>query len=243
MQTNRQEAKEIIILSPTPNEYRSVSAHVGRASFRRLNCSVVECGPGRICASYVAAGELAARRVEKDGAVMLVGAGTSGSLSLELKSGDVIVSDSAVISDWRMEEGEKETVSPYGWFDYREPDPAHVEKMVIRGQDARVRAVLSELPAKGFKLGRMLTSEAFICGREHKLNLGRRFGCLACDMESGAFAFIGNRLAKVPWFNIRVVADDLDEALNDYFAMEKDVTEILGQKVVEVLEVLDKSFE
>jgi hypothetical protein len=37
-----------------------------------------------------------------------------------------------------------------------------------------------------------------------------------------------------------VVADTLDEALSDYFAMERDMTDILGRQVVAALGELDK---
>ena len=85
----------------------------------------------------------------------------------------------------------------------------------------------------------MLTSDAFVSGKDHKLELGRTYGCLACDMESGVFGYLAGRPLNVPWFNIRVVADTLDEALSDYFAMERDMTDILGRQAVAALSLLD----
>jgi hypothetical protein len=58
-------------------------------------------------------------------------------------------------------------------------------------------------------------------------------------MESGVFGYLAGRQLGVPWFNVRVVADTLDEALGDYFAMERDMTDILGRQVVEALVRLD----
>jgi nucleoside phosphorylase len=232
-----------LVFTSTPNEYRSVSASVGREVFKKLVCSVVDCGPGRINASFNASKELAQRRKNQKGSIVIVGAGTAGSLSLSLKQGEVIVSNTVIISDWRMENGAEITVSPYGVFDYRTPEPDHVEKMILKCQDPLVERLLYKLPSDGFQRGRLLTSEAFVSGKDHKLKLGTTYKCLACDMESGVYGFIGNRLAKTPWFNIRIVADTLDETLGDYFAKERDMTEILGKKVVEALKLYESLVE
>ncbi|MDR1676941.1 MAG: hypothetical protein LBS44_00955 [Deltaproteobacteria bacterium] len=232
-------AKEIVIFTSTPNEYRSVSDHVGRVAFENLVCSVLECGPGRINASFFVAKELTPRLSGQNQQIIMVGAGTSGSLSMSLKQGEVIVSNSAIISDWRMEDGNEVTVSPYGWFDYRPAEPYHIQKMAIDCQDPLIIRLMEQLPSQSLKKGRFLTSEAFVVGKENKLNKGTIFDCLACDMESGVYGFIGSRLLNLPWFNIRVVADTLDEDLGDYFAKERDMTQILGQKIVETLQLLD----
>ena len=231
--------KEILIFTPTPNEYRSVSWHMGSASFKNLTATVIECGPGRIGAAFHFAKEIIPRKRDMK-SLIVVGAGTSGSLSLDLAAGDIIVSNSAVISDWRMEDGQTIKVSPYGMFDYREIDAGHVERMTLECRDRLVEDFMASLlRGDGFKTGRMLTSEAFVSGKDHKLELGRSFGCIACDMESGVFGYMSSRFVSVPWFNFRVVADTLDDALHDYFAIEKDMTNILGSKLVTALGRLD----
>jgi nucleoside phosphorylase len=228
-----------LIFTSTPNEFRSVSQSVGRQGFKKLSCSVIDCGPGRINATFGATKELIPRITAKKPPLVMIGTGTSGSLSLKLRHGDTVVSNGAVISDWRMEKGPEVTVSPYGWFDYQPPEPQQVEKMTIYCQDDLVVNLLDKLPTNDFIRGNLLTSEAFVSGTDHKLNLGATFNCLACDMESGVYAFIGNSLLKVPWFNLRIVADTLDDTIHDYFAKERDMTEILGGKIVETLKILD----
>ena len=235
-------AKEIVVMTPTPNEYRSVSRHAGLASLKHLLVTVVECGPGKINAAFAAAREILPKIAAGGPGIILVGAGTSGSLSLDLSGGDIVVSNSAVISYWRMEDGETVAVSPYGWFDYRVPDPAHVERMAMECADPLIEEFLGGLGPLGFKRGRMLTSDAFISGKDHKLAMGSRYGCLACDMESGVFAYLAGRRLGIPWLNVRVVADTLDEALAEYFAMERDMTDILGRQLVAALGRLDELF-
>jgi nucleoside phosphorylase len=234
---------EVLILAPTPNEYRSVSNHVGRGSFKNLNATVIECGPGRINAAYTIAREICQRPPNDIKKFLLIGAGTSGTLALHLVSGDIIVSNEAIISDWRMEDGQSVKVSPYGWFDYRDPDPGQVVRMVLECRDPLVTSLIDRLSPDDYKFGRLLTSESFVAGKDHKLSLGKTFSCLACDMESGAFAFVADRLINVPWVNIRVIADTLDDALNDYFAIERDMTEILGTGVVNILKALDQIYK
>jgi nucleoside phosphorylase len=231
---------DLVVMTPTPNEHRAVSRHLGAASFKNLSAKVVECGPGRINAAFAAAREFLGKKAHPGRQAALVGAGTAGSLSLELAGGDMIASNSAVISDWRLDDGGPDQVSPYGRFDYQEPDPRHVERMALECQDPLVLVFLAALPGERFKRGRMLTSEAFVAGKERKLSLGRTYGCLACDMESGAFGYLAARHLGVPWLNFRVVADTLDDALSDYFAMERDMTDVLGRNVAAALAVLDE---
>lgn len=230
--------KEVVIFTPTPNEYRAVSRHIGLAAFKNLTATVIECGPGRINAAYHFTKEVCLRPGSKE-RLIVVGAGTSGSLSLDLAGGDIIVSSSAIISDWRMEDGQTLKVSPYAMFDYRDPDSTQVGRMVIECREPLVGDFLAAIPQDEFKLGRMLTSEAFVSGKDHKLSMGKTYGCLACDMESGVFGHMAGKFAGVPWFNVRVVADTLDDSLNDYFAIERDMTDMLGRQLVAALGKLD----
>jgi nucleoside phosphorylase len=240
---NRLGPKEVLIFTSTPNEYRSVSGYVGRQKFEKLAPSVINCGAGRIHATFSVANELTPRLAANTPPIAMVGAGTSGSLSLHLKQGDVIVSNSAIITDWRMENEDEVLLSPYGVFEYLALDPPHLEKMVIECRHPLIVGLMEKLPPNGFQRGRLLTSEAFVSGKTRKLKLGSDFGCLACDMESGVYGHLGNRLVNVPWFNVRVVADTLDETLGDYFAKERDMTDILAQKIVEILQIFDSSLD
>jgi nucleoside phosphorylase len=78
-----------------------------------------------------------------------------------------------------------------------------------------------------------------VSGKDHKLRLGALYGSAVCDMESGAFAYVARR-KKARFFNLRVVADTLDETLSDYFQKEGSVTLGLGERAAEALKVLDE---
>ncbi|MDR1487044.1 MAG: hypothetical protein LBT62_03475 [Deltaproteobacteria bacterium] len=231
---------EVLLLTPTPNEHKSVKAHLARNDFKNLAITLIECGPGRILATYAVTKQFFTKPPKDLKKFLLMGAGTCGTLALDLVGGDMIVSNSAIISDWRMDDGRSISVSPYGGFDYRSPQEPQISKMVLECDDPLVLKTIDAAVSKGFKVGRLLTSESFMTGKDHKLSLGRTYGCLACEMESGVFGYVANALINVSWLNIRVVADTLDEALSDYLRMERDMTEILGNKAVEILKVLDE---
>ena len=93
---------------------------------------------------------------------------------------------------------------------------------------------------KHCKLGAMLTSDTFVTGKENRLKLGERFDCLACDMESGAFAYVAEDKLEVPWFNLRIVADTLNEDFDHYKLMEVEMTELLGGRLMVALQALDE---
>ncbi len=232
--------REVLVFAPTPNEYEAVRRHVGRARFENFTATVVESGPGKINATFKMAAEILPRLAAGRRPAFVVGAGTSGSLSLDLAAGDLIASASVVISDWQMEDDAARHHGPYGQFTYQPLESGVADELAINCPDPLVGRLLDRLRAEGFKEGRMMTSDTFVAGSNHKLNRGREFNCLACDMESGAFAFTAqNLLGGLSWFNLRVVADTLDETLHDYFTKELDMTEILGDKTVQALAALD----
>ena len=229
--------RDILVLTPTPQEFAGVSRRLGEAEFRHLRVRVVESGPGAVNAAFKTAEAALAGRRPPD---FLVGAGTCGSLSRALAGGEMIVSAEAVIADWLMEDDDRRAYAPYGLFNYQPLSAAAVEAMTIRCADPLVAELLKVLEGRGFRSGRMMTSGVFVAGLRNKLAKGRDFQALGCDMESGVFAYAAQRLLGRPWFNLRVVADTLDDTLDDYFTKEADMTDILGVHAVLALSALDE---
>lgn len=236
----RPEETEILIFTPTPNEHRGVKRRVAEGRFKNFTATVVESGPGKINAAFKIAAEVLPRLARGRKPAVIIGAGTSGSLDRRLASGDLIASSSALISDWKMEDDDSQQHGVYSQFVYRPLEPGAAEEMAITCPDPRVDRLLVRLEGEGFKRGRLLTSDTFVSGLNRKLTMGQNFGCLACDMESGAFAFAAQHLlGGLPWFNLRVVADTLDDNLADYFNKEVDMVEILASRTLQALEVWD----
>jgi|GEM_PF-1942698 len=234
-------SSEILVFTPTPNEFKAVRNHVAGSSFQNFIVKVVESGPGKINAAFKMAAEIIPRLAAGRRPAFVMGAGTSGSLSVELVSGEMVVSSSAVISDWRMENDSERFHGDYGLFSYHKLEPRVVDEIALNCPDPTVIKLMGQLEKAGFKRGRMMTSDTFVAGPRHKLNLGREFKCLACDMESGAYAYAAQHLlGGLPWFNLRVVADTLDESLHDYFSKEIDMVDVLGTKTAQALTILDE---
>ncbi len=230
--------KSVYIFNPTVNEYEAVKAQVLARTFKNIQPEVFNSGMGKISAAFAVARETT-RRLAPGQTALIIGAGTAGSLSAKLASGDMIVSNSATIGDWRMEDEAARHCAPYGGIDFRPVTPALAEEMAITCGDPLVTALMERL-GEGFKRGRMLTGDTFVSGVGHKLRLGREFAALACDMESGAFAYTAaRRLGGLPWLNLRIVADTIDDSLHDYVNMEINMVEILGAQTVLVLKTLD----
>jgi nucleoside phosphorylase len=216
-----------------------VGRHVSGAGFGRLEVVILESGAGKINAALTLAAALAVRPPDGGPGPVVFGCGTSGSLSLKVHSGEIVCSLDSVVADWRHDDGVELQVGPYGVFDYGPPDEARVEAMALRSSSPELKALQEKLCGSGFLPGRVLTTDSFIASRDYKLSLGAAYKALVCDMESGAFAWTARRMGDLPWMNLRLVADTLDETLSDYFDKEKDSTEILGARTLEALRALD----
>jgi nucleoside phosphorylase len=227
----------VYVLTATPGEFAGVKAALTELAPRHFECREVVTGPGKLNAAMWTARLLAKKGPVPD---LILGAGTSGSLDLKLKAGDVVAVDETIVADWREEDATGWRTAAYGSFNYGPPEE-RAEKMVIRSSSPLVQKLMGRL-SPDFLRGRCLSSDSFIAGQEYKLALGRLFGCRICEMEAGAVAHVCRLSGQVPWLQLRVVADTLDDALDDYFRIEKDMVKILGQKTFDLLRLLDENW-
>ncbi|MDR1166322.1 MAG: hypothetical protein LBO66_10760 [Deltaproteobacteria bacterium] len=230
----------VLILTPTPGEYAGVANRLAGKERARFRHWIIESGPGKINAAAALAAALAPLKRDKRPPALILGVGTAGSLSHALKAGEVVVADEAIVGDWRHDDGDEIHVGPYAVFAYGPPDPARVEAMAIKSRSPLASGLKALLEREGFTPGRVLTTDSFVAGRENKLRLGELYKAAVCDMESGAFAWTAEKIFGVPWLCLRIVADSLDETLNDYFLKERDVTEVLGEKTALALDLADQ---
>lgn len=105
---------------------------------------------------------------------------------------------------WSLSTARK--IPAYGALRFIEPQKFKPEDISITCQDLLISLKLAaRMEGKHCKLGAMLTSDTFVTGRDNRLELGAHYNCLACDMESGAFAYVAQDKLKTPWFNLRIV--------------------------------------
>ena len=230
----------ILIINPTPHEYKATCRHLAGKEFGNIEPVVRECGPGKINAAFSLTQHCLELTQKGRTPRVIIGAGTSGALDYGMKTGDIIFSATSIISDYRMVTEHGSQNSAYGVLRFIEPQKFKPEDISITCQDLLILKLAARMEGKHCKLGAMLTSDTFVTGRDNRLELGAHYNCLACDMESGAFAYVAQDKLKTPWFNLRIVADNLNEGFEHYKLMEVDMTELLAGRLLVALQALDE---
>ncbi len=236
-QLKHHEEIRVLLLNPTSKEHSACKREIAKLELKHLRVFPLLTEPGKVNAAFALTSHILRLQAQSTAPHFVVCAGTSGSLNLELKSGDMVASASAIISDYQMLSEEGPQPGVYGTLDFK---PEVSEDMYLKCPSPVVQELITRLGKQNFHTGNMLTSDTFVVGRENKLGLGKKFNCLTCDMESAAFAYIAQNKFKLPWFNLRVVADTLDENFLHYQKMEEEMTEILGRHLATALQTLDE---
>jgi len=117
--------------------------------------------------------------------IAVLGLGTAGALTEELKIGDIIIADK-IIED----KNEK------------------VEELEIKSAFIPELALL--LKEKGFvaKIGTLLTVKKALFDKDSKEAANKKYNAIACDMESSICAEY-SALNGIPYYNIRVISDNM----------------------------------
>lgn len=230
---------EVIIFTPTHEEYRLLAGELSSGGFNNFSVKVVESGPGLVNTAAKAGAALEPFRESREKPYLIIGAGLCGSLNLKLRAGDAVCSTSTVLGDWAMETDHARTFGPYGEATYKTIGGSIADEISLDGQSSQARELSKRLAAKGFLSGRLFSSDTCLTGLSAKLERGRRFGCLGADMESGALGWVAENLG-LPWLNIRVMADTIDDELKSADDPERDVRELLPLKILVALSTLDQ---
>lgn len=229
---------EVLIFVPREEEFEAIR-EVADSEFQNFTIRPVHSGPGKIHTGAAVAAEAAAKGPRP---ALIIGAGLCGSLDIHLKAGATVLSDSAALGDWLMEDDRGRSHGPYGGGSYKPLEEGHGPALAIKGTDSFVDELLRDLSSKGFQRGRLLTTDTLITGLAGKLKQGRLWGCLASDHESGALALVATeRFPEVPWLNIRVVADTLGEQMGAA-VQAVNCLEILALKLLVLLSKFDVNF-
>ncbi len=230
----------VLVITATNHEYKAACRHCRNQEFKNLHVSVRLCGPGKINAAYTLAQASQELSDEGEAPSLVIGAGTCGALDYNLKSGDIIFSTASIISDYRMQDKDGFHNAAYGTLHFTHPSAFRPETIRIECRAPLMDALGKHMAEKHCLTGTLLTSDTFIAGSEDRLKHGEQYAALACDMESGAFAYIAEDKLKLPWCNLRIVADTLNENFAHYALMEEEMTELLGGRLAVLLMALDE---
>lgn len=229
---------KVLIFVPFHEQYRAAAAELEGADFKGFSVSLIETGPGLIQSAAKAGAMLEPYREARDKPLLVIGLGGCASLNLKLRAGDFICSTSVVPGDWLMESDQARTYGPYGQPSYKVLGGGSADELAVNSRGPFSHELAKKLGGKGFLSGRLLSSDTYPAGFNARLERGRRFDCLASDMESAALALAAEKLG-LDWINIRMVSETIDEDLKAAEDPVRDVGDLLPLKMMVVLATIE----
>lgn len=186
-----------------------------------------ECGVGKVNAAMSA--QIMIDLYHPD---VIINSGVAGSLSSEIKIGDIVISDDCVQHD--MDGTEMGDPPGMIWFN----DEKRIDipcDLIITQRLADACKVISD--SRVFR-GRIASGDAFVASRDRRFGIAKTYGALACEMEGAAIGQVCYRNA-VPFSILRSISDDFNE--NEFVDFEK-FRDIAAQKTVRIVSEFLKNY-
>lgn len=137
----------------------------------------------------------------------IINTGVAGSLSSDLKVGDVVIAEKMVQHDFDV----TAFGSPKGYMDNGvEPD-----KPTIYYSDKKLIDNFTEKTNKNLKKGTIATGDIFVTDKNLKNNIKKEFNADVIDMESAAIVQTAKR-NNIPVLVLRTISDENDGSEKDY---------------------------
>jgi adenosylhomocysteine nucleosidase len=180
-----------------------------------------ECGMGKVNAAMST--QIMIDRYHPDA---IVNSGIAGSLSADIRIGDLVISDDCVQHDM---DG-REMGDPLGQIQFN--DGVQIFFPADKATTDRLAAACAGLEDTAVFRGRIASGDVFIASHDRREAVAATFGALACEMEGAAVGHVCYRNG-VPFAILRCISDDYSEnEFVDYMrfrniAGEKAVTAIL----------------
>lgn len=203
------EVRGILKLMESKEEYSRGGAVFTKGLLLGKEAVVTECGIGKVNAAVTTQ-----LMIDLYSPSVIINSGVGGALSTKLKVGDVVVGSCAVQHDY--------DTTPFG-------DPKGLicfagEQLVDIPADGelceRLKNACSALSDTTVLLGRIATGDQFISDPDTRLEIGKSFDALACEMEGGAIAQTCYR-NNIPFGILRCISDDLTHSTSmDYEAFK-----------------------
>ncbi|MGN0452289.1 MAG: 5'-methylthioadenosine/adenosylhomocysteine nucleosidase [Ruminococcus sp.] len=181
---------------------------------------LAQCGVGKVNAAICA--QLMIDLFSPDS---IINSGVAGALSEKVTVCDVVIGDYAVQHDFDCTAlGEEKACIECG-----------SERLVKIPLDKELAQKLFEGAGKNAGnrvfMGTIASGDKFVSATEERLEIGKSFSALACEMEGGAMAQVCYR-AKVPFGIIRCISDDLNH--NDMMSFYEFMS-VAAEKTVDIL--------
>ena len=155
----------------------------------------------------------------------IINSGIAGSLSRDIRIGDIVISDDCVEHD--MDGTEMGDPPGEIWFNDEKRIDLPADK-AIADKLQQACAVLSDTAV--FR-GRIASGDVFVAAHERRQRIADLFGALACEMEGAAVGHVCYRNG-VPYAVLRCISDDFNE--NEFVDFMKFRT-IAAEKSIQVI--------
>ncbi len=163
---------------------------------------MTECGIGKVNAAMSTQ-----VMIDKYNPDVIINSGIAGSVSKELKIGDIVISKDCVQHDF---DG-TQMGDPKGLIQYN--DETRIDIPVSEDVAQKLFEACKDIENTNVKLARIATGDIFVADKAMRQSVADEFDAVACEMEGGAVAQVCYR-NEVPCAVLRCISDDFDE--NDF---------------------------
>ena len=137
---------------------------------------------------------------------VIINSGIAGSLSGDIRIGDIVVSDDCVQHD--MDGTEMGDPPGEIWFN----DEKRIDIPADKETADKLYAACATLGDVAVFRGRIASGDVFVAARERRKKIADQFGALACEMEGAAVGAVCYRNG-VPFAILRSISDDFNSNL------------------------------
>jgi adenosylhomocysteine nucleosidase len=204
------------------NKTEAVFAKIPYAKGEIFGQEVVccECGVGKVNAAMSA--QIMIDRYHPD---LIINSGIAGSLSKEIRIGDLVIADDCVQHDM---DG-AELGDPLGQIQFND------ELRTYLPADTAIADMLEKacaaIPDTAVFRGRIASGDVFIASRDRRKRIADTFNAIACEMEGAAIAAVCHNY-DIPFVVIRCMSDKADGEAHDTYENMADLAADQSSRVV-----------
>lgn len=199
------EVEGLLNLMENKKEIKKAGATFTKGTIFGKDVVVTECGIGKVNAAVTAQ-----VMIDLFSPTALINSGVGGALSEKLKVGDVVISTDAIQHDYDTTAlGDEKGLICFA-------EEQRVDIPASKDLCKKLLAACESLENTTVLTGRIATGDKFISDTKARLEIGREFNALACEMEGCAVGQVCYR-NSVPFAILRCISDDLTNSTSmDY---------------------------
>lgn len=178
-------------------------------------CVLAQCGVGKVNAAMCTQTMILMYNPDK-----IINTGVAGALDRKLHICDIVISDKVVHHDSMniLDEGQKNLIEyPRGAMQFSD-ESIITELLSDKALADRLEGGCRSLNSINVYRGTVASGDQFISGKTARLEIGKYFNALCCEMEGASIGQVCYR-NDVPFVILRAISDTVET--NDYMDFEK----------------------